>query len=444
MSLSEKMASQMDFSAFSKASDLKKRLVFALIALIVFRLGTYIPLPGINPAVIKDFFATNSGGLLGMFNAFTGGALSRMSIFALNIMPYISASIIVQLSASVVPSLKALMKEGESGHRKMNQYTRYLTVLITIVQAFFMARALEAGGAVIMGSHGLFELSTVISLLGGTMFVVWLGDQITARGVGSGASVLIMVGIVAGMPGAVVRLFEEGRVGTLSPFVILFVLALIAAVVGVVVAFERAQRRIVIQYPKRQMGGRVMQGVNSHLPLKINPTGVMPPIFASAILAIPVALAQFYSKATDSDMLGRLMVWLTPGGVAYMAAFGLLIAFFTFFYTGLQPHSNPTEIADNLKKQGGFVAGIRPGQNTADYLDFVITRLTVLAAVYLVLLCILPEFIVSVLSVPIFFGGTTILIVVSVILDTVNQVQSHLVAHQYEALIRKAKLKGRL
>ncbi len=444
MSLSEKMASQMDFSAFSKASDLKKRLVFALIALIVFRLGTYIPLPGINPAVIKDFFATNSGGLLGMFNAFTGGALSRMSIFALNIMPYISASIIVQLSASVVPSLKALMKEGESGHRKMNQYTRYLTVLITVVQAFFMARALEAGGAVVMNSHGMFELSTVISLLGGTMFVVWLGDQITARGVGSGASVLIMVGIVAGMPGAVVRLFEEGRVGTLSPLVILFVLALIAAVVGVVVAFERAQRRIVIQYPKRQMGGRVMQGVNSHLPLKINPTGVMPPIFASAILAIPVALTQFYSKATDSDVLGRLMVWLTPGGVAYMAAFAALIAFFTFFYTGLQPHSNPTEIADNLKKQGGFVAGIRPGQNTADYLDFVITRLTVLAAIYLVFLCVLPEFIISVLSVPIFFGGTTILIVVSVILETVNQVQSHLVAHQYEALIRKAKLKGRL
>lgn len=408
VSLSEKMASRMDFSAFSKAKDLQKRLLFTLFALIIFRLGTYIPFPGINPQVLNEFFSNNSGGLIGMFNAFTGGALSRMSIFALNIMPYISASIIIQLGASVIPSLSALKKEGESGARKMNQYTRYLTILITVVQAFFMARALESGGAVIMSSHAMFELSTVVSLLGGTMFVVWLGEQITARGVGNGTSLIITVGIVAGMPSALMRIFEEGRAGALSTGLLLFIMALVFAVIYIVVMFERAQRRITIQYPKRQMGNRMMQGVSSHLPLKINPTGVMPPIFASAILAIPVAIVQFSSQNSTSEFVTKMATLLTPGQWLYIAVFAFLIVFFTFFYTSIQPYSNPTEIADNLKKQGGFVAGIRPGKNTADYLDYVITRLTVLGAIYLTVLCILPEFLIATFKVPFFLGGTTL------------------------------------
>ncbi len=444
VSLSEKMASGMDLSAFSKAKDLQKRLLFTLFALIVFRLGTYVPFPGINPQVLHDFFSSNSGGLIGMFNAFTGGALSRMSIFALNIMPYISASIIIQLGASVIPSLSALKKEGESGMRKMNQYTRYLTILITCVQAFFMARALESAGAVIMASPVMFELSTVVSLLGGTMFVVWLGEQITARGIGNGTSLIITVGIIAGMPSALIRIFEEGRAGALSTGLLLFIMALVFAVIYIVVLFERAQRRIVIQYPKRQMGARMMQSVSSHLPLKINPTGVMPPIFASAILAIPVAIVQFSSQSSDSEFVSKLAMYLTPGQWVYMAVFAALIIFFTFFYTSIQPQSNPTEIADNLKKQGGFIAGIRPGKTTADYLDFVITRLTVLGAIYLTALCILPEFLIATFQIPFFLGGTTLLIVVSVTMETISQIQSHLIAHQYEGLIKKARLKGRL
>ena len=442
MSLSEKMAANMDFSAFSKASDLHKRLWFTLLALIVFRIGTYIPFPGINPAVLNDFFSSNQGGLIGMFNAFTGGALSRMSIFALNIMPYISASIIIQLGASVIPSWMALRKEGEAGMRKLNQYTRALTIAITVVQSYFMALALERGGAVIMPSSALFELSTVVSLLGGTMFVVWLGEQITARGVGNGTSLLIMVGIVANIPSAMIRMLEDGRAGALSSLTIILIGLMIFAVIYVVVLFERAQRRIIIQYPKRQAAGRLMQGVSSHLPLKINPTGVMPPIFASALLAIPVGITQYFSQNTESDFWSKTALYLTPGQWVYMVTFGVLIIFFTFFYTGIQ--SNPKETAENLKRQGGFVAGIRPGENTAKYLDYVITRLTVLGAIYLTVLCILPEFLIATFNVPFFLGGTTLLIVVSVILETVNQVQSHLVAYQYEGLIKKAKLKGRI
>ena len=442
MSLSDKMVANMDVSAFSKAKDLHKRLWFTLLALIVFRIGTYIPFPGINPAVLNEFFSSNQGGLIGMFNAFTGGALSRMSIFALNIMPYISASIIIQLGASIVPSWMALRKEGEAGMRKLNQYTRALTIAITVVQAYFMALALERGGAVIMPSARLFELSTIVSLLGGTMFVVWLGEQITARGVGNGTSLLIMVGIVANIPSALIRMLEDGRAGALSTMTILLVGVMIFAVIYVVVLFERAQRRIIIQYPKRQAAGHLMQGVSSHLPLKINPTGVMPPIFASALLAIPVGISQYFSQNTTSDFWSKTALYLTPGQWVYMVTFAILIVFFTFFYTGIQ--SNPKETAENLKRQGGFVAGIRPGENTAQYLDYVITRLTVLGAAYLTILCILPEFLIATFNVPFFLGGTTLLIVVSVILETVNQIQSHLVAYQYEGLIKKAKLKGRL
>ena len=442
MSLSDKMVANMDVSAFSKAKDLHKRLWFTLLALIVFRIGTYIPFPGINPDVLTDFFKDHQGGLIGMFNAFTGGALSRMSIFALNIMPYISASIIIQLGASVIPSWMALRKEGEAGMRKLNQYTRALTIVITVVQAYFMALALERGGAVIMPSAHLFELSTIVSLLGGTMFVVWLGEQITARGVGNGTSLLIMVGIVANIPSALFRMLTEWRSNVISPVTILFVGIMIFLVIYVVVLFERAQRRIIIQYPKRQQAGRLMQGVSSHLPLKINPTGVMPPIFASALLAIPVGIAQYFSQNTESDFWSKTALYLTPGQWVYMVTFAILIVLFTFFYTGIQ--TNPKETAENLKRQGGFVAGIRPGENTAQYLDYVITRLTVLGAIYLTVLCILPEVFIVAFNVPFFLGGTTLLIVVSVILETISQVQSHLVAYQYEGLIRKAKLKGRL
>lgn len=433
-------AAENAMSVFARAKDLQKRIVFTILALIVFRLGTFIPFPGINISVLQEFFQNNNAGLLGMFNAFTGGALERMSIFALNIMPYISASIIIQLGASVIPSLALLKKEGASGFQKLSQYTRYLTVLIAIMQAFFMARALQSAGAVIPGAH-MFTLSTVVSLLGGTMFVVWLGEQITARGVGNGTSLIIMVGIVAGIPRAVVQVLSESKAGVISPMIVLFLIALIVAVVYVVVLFERAQRRIVVHYPKQQMMGRMIQNTASHLPLKINPTGVMPPIFASALLAIPVAIVQFSSKNSDSGIAQQLAVWLTPGQWVYMAVFAVLIFFFTFFYTGVQ--SNPKETAENLKKQGGFIAGIRPGEATAQYLDYVITRLTLLAAVYLVALCILPEFLIATLKVPFFLGGTTLLIVVSVIMETASQIQSHMIAYQYEGLIKKAKLKGR-
>ena len=442
MSLSDKMVANLDFSAFSKAKDLHKRLWFTLLALIVFRFGTYVPFPGIDPKVLGEFFSSHQGGLIGMFNAFTGGALSRMSIFALNIMPYISASIIVQLGASVLPSLMALKKEGEAGYRKMHQYTRILTIVITCVQAYFMALALERGGAVIMASPLLFEMSTIVSLLGGTMFVVWLGEQITARGVGNGTSLIIMIGIVANIPSAFVRVLEDGREGALSIPVVLGVMALVVAVVAIVVCVERAQRRIVIQYPKRQMGGRLMQGVSSHLPLKINPTGVMPPIFASALLALPVGIAQYFAQNSTSDFWSKTALLLTPGQWLYTLSFGILIIFFTFFYTGIQ--QNPKDTAENLKQQGGFIAGIRPGENTAHYLDYVMTRLTVLGAIYLAVLCIVPEFIIAALNVPFFLGGTTVLIVVSVILETFSQIQSHLIAYQYEGLIKKAQLKGRI
>jgi len=443
MSLSDRMVANVDVSAFSKAKDLHKRLWFTLLALIVFRLGTYIPFPGINPAVLNEFFSSNQGGLIGMFNAFTGGALSRMSIFALNIMPYISASIIIQLGASIIPSWMALRKEGEAGMRKLNQYTRALTIAITMVQAWFMALALERGGAVIMSSSLLFEVSTITSLLGGTMFVVWLGEQITARGVGNGTSLLIMVGIVANIPSALVRMLEDGRAGSISAFATIFIGLMIFVVIYFVVLVERAQRRIIIQYPKRQEAGRLMQGVSSYLPLKINPTGVMPPIFASAFMALPVGIIQYLSQNSEGDSwANHAVLYLTPGQWVYMLTFAVLIVFFTFFYTGIQ--SNPKETAENLKKQGGFVAGIRPGENTAQYLDYVITRLTVLGAIYLTILCILPEFLIAKFNVPFFLGGTTLLIVVSVVLETVNQIQSHLVAYQYEGLIRKAKLKGRL
>ena len=447
-SLSDKMSTGLGWDTFSKATDLQKRLLFTLGAMIVYRLGTFIPLPGINSVALADIFARQSGGILGMFNMFTGGALSRMTLFALNIMPYISASIIVQLAASVIPSLMALKKEGESGQRKMTQYTRYLTVLITIVQGYGLALGLEAmvsstGSSAVMNPGQWFRFTTVVSLLGGTMFIVWLGDQITARGVGNGSSLIITAGIVAGIPMGLAQTFELARAGSLSTFTLFFLLVMVLALVYFVVFMERAQRRILIQYPKRQMNGRVMNGESSHLPLKINPTGVIPPIFASSLLLLPMTIVNFSAKdGQGADWVVTLSTMLAHGRPLYLALYAGLIVFFTFFYTAVV--FNPEETADNLKRHGGFIAGIRPGKSRADYLDYVITRLTVLGSVYLAAICCFPEIMIAKYSVPFVLGGTTLLIVVSVTMDFATQIQSHLLAYQYEGLMKKARLKGHL
>ena len=444
----DKMATGFGWETFAKATDLQKRLLFTLGAMIVYRLGTFIPLPGINSVVLEDIFTRQAGGILGMFNMFTGGALSRMTLFALNIMPYISASIIVQLAGSVLPSLIALKKEGEAGHRKMNQYTRYLTVLITIVQAYGLAVGLEAmvgsaGTSAVINPGQWFRFTTVVSLLGGTMFIVWLGDQITARGVGNGSSLIITAGIVAGIPMGLAQTFELARAGSMSTAGLFAILFTAVALVYFVVFFERAQRRILIQYPKRQMGGRMMNSESSHLPLKLNPTGVIPPIFASSLLLLPMTIVNFSVKSGNSaDWIVTLSTILAHGQPVYLLLYAGLIVFFTFFYTAVV--FNPEETADNLKHHGGFIAGIRPGKSTAEYLDYVLTRLTVLGSAYLAAICCFPEIMIAKYSVPFVLGGTTLLIVVSVTMDFATQIQSHLIAHQYEGLMKKAKLKGRL
>jgi len=442
-----KNTNNMAMEAFSKAGDLHKRIIFTLVALFLYRFGTFVPLPGINPDVLSDIFANSKNGLLNMFDTFAGGALSRMALLTLNIMPYISASIIIQLGSSIFPSLIALKKEGETGMRKLNQYTRYLTILITILQGYGIAVAMEAqtsaGGApaVIMQNTALFRLTTVVSLLGGTFFVVWLGEQITARGVGNGTSLIIAAGIIAGIPAGFAKTFELSRVGQLSPALVVGILGLIVALIFIVVMMEQAQRRIVMQYPKGQQGTRLILGNTSYFPLKINPTGVMPPIFASALMMLPITVLQFMSNSS-TEMSETISVWMTRGSWLYLTLYGLCIAFFTFFYTGIV--FNPTEAADNLKKNGGFIAGIRPGKSTAEYFDYVVTRLTVLGAFYLTAICVLPEVLISELSIPFYLGGTTLMIVVTVIMDTLTQIQSHLVAYQYESLIRKAQRRGRL
>lgn len=445
VSLAEKMAANMDVSAFSKATELKKRLWFTVLALIVFRLGTFIPLPGIDPHILSDIFARNANGILGMFNMFAGGALERMTIFALNIMPYISASIILQLGQSVVPSLAALKKDGEAGHRKITHYTKMLTVLITIIQGYGIAVGLEGmtgsvGVSAVVNPGFVFKFTTIVSLVGGTMFIVWLGDQITSRGVGNGSSLIITVGIIANIPGALAQTFELGRVGSMPLSVMAMLLVMVLGLIYVIVLVERAQRKITIQYPKRQMGARMMSSENSHLPLKINPTGVIPPIFASSLLLLPITIANF-SAENGPSWVQTLSQLLGHGQPLYLSLYAALIIFFAFFYTAIV--FNPEETAENLKKHGGFIAGIRPGKNTADYLDYVITRLTVLGAAYLTALCILPEVLISKLSVPFVLGGTTLLIVVQVTMDFVGQLQSHLIAYQYEGLIKKAALANR-
>lgn len=442
VSLAEKMAANMDMSVFGKAEELKKRLWFTILALIVFRLGTFIPLPGIDPKVLAEIFSRNSNGILGMFNMFSGGALERMTIFALNIMPYISASIILQLGQSVVPSLAALKKEGESGQRKIVHYTKMLTVLITVIQGYGIAVGLEgmsagSGMSAVIDPGFVFKFTTIVSLVGGTMFIVWLGDQITSRGVGNGSSLIITVGIIANIPAALAQTFELGRVGSMSIWVILLLMAMVLGLVYVIILVERAQRKITIQYPKRQVGTRMTSAESSHLPLKINPTGVIPPIFASSLLLLPVTIANI-SANNGPSWAQTISMYLGHGQPLYLAMYAALIIFFAFFYTAVV--FNPEETAENLKKHGGFVAGIRPGKHTAEYLDYVITRLTVLGAAYLTSLCILPELLISRLSVPFILGGTTLLIVVQVTMDFVSQVQTHLIAYQYEGLLKKAAL----
>src|SRR5690348_11667186 len=442
-SAAEQLAANLSLGVFSKATELKKRIWFTLGALIVYRIGTYIPIPGVDASVMTEMLNQHGGGILGMFDNFTGGALRRMTVFALNIMPYISASIIIQLMTAAVPSLESLKKEGEAGRKKLNQYTRYLTVFIAMFQSYGIAVGLESMhasfGPAVISPGWFFRTSCVITLVGGTMFLMWLGEQITARGVGNGISLIIMAGIVANLPHALASLLELGRTGALSPFFILVFIVIAIAVIAFIVFVERAYRRVPVQYPKRQVGTRMFGGDSTHMPLKINTSGVIPPIFASSILLIPATVAGFSGGGTG--WLSFVAAQLGHGTPAYMALYAGLIIFFSYFYTAVV--FNPQETADNLKKYGGFIPGIRPGTATADYFDHVLTRLTTVGGLYLVAVCLLPEVLISDYGLPFYFGGTSILIVVSVTMDTVTQIQSHLLAHQYEGLIRKARVRHR-
>jgi preprotein translocase subunit SecY len=444
-SAAEQLASNLNLGTLSKATELKARIWFTLGALLVYRLGTYIPVPGVDATVMGEMLSQHGGGILGMFDMFSGGALGRMTVFALNIMPYISASIIIQLMTSAVPSLESLKKEGETGRKKLNQYTRYLTVLIALFQSYGIAVGLEGMrgslGAAVIDPGLFFRISCVVTLVGGTMFLMWIGEQITARGIGNGTSLIIFAGIVANLPHALASLLELGRTGALSPVFILSFIVIAAAVIALVVFIERAQRRIVVQYPKRQVGQRMFGGDSTHMPLKINTAGVIPPIFASSILLIPATISGFSSGTGEASWLQAIGNALAHGQPLYMAAYAAMIIFFSYFYTAVV--FNPEETADNLKKYGGFIPGIRPGTNTAEYFDYVLTRLTTIGAIYMCVVCLLPEILISRYGVPFYFGGTSLLIIVSVTMDTVTQIQSHLLAHQYEGMIKKARVKGR-
>jgi preprotein translocase subunit SecY len=440
-SAAEQLAANVNWGAFSKAEELKKRIWFTLGALIVYRLGTYIPLPGIDPAAFEAAFTGNKQGVLELFNMFAGGAVQRMAIFALNIMPYISASIIIQLLTSVVPSLETLKKEGDSGRKVINQYTRYLTVFLAGFQAYGIAVGLEGQNGVVSDPGLIFRVSTVLTLMGGTMFLMWLGEQITSRGIGNGSSLIIFSGIVAAFPSAIANTLELGRQGAISTGLIIGVMAMSIGVIAFIVFAERAQRRLVITYPKRQQGNRVYEGQTSFLPLKLNTAGVIPPIFASSLLLLPTTIANFSQAQGGTGFLATLSTYLGHGRPLYMLAYVGLIVFFAFFYTAIV--FNPTETADNLKKHGGFILGIRPGERTAQYIDTILMRITVLGAAYLAIICLLPEILISYAALPFYFGGTSLLIVVSVTMDTVAQIPGHLQAHQYEGLIKKAKLRGK-
>ncbi|MAM34860.1 MAG: preprotein translocase subunit SecY [Micavibrio sp.] len=440
----EQLSKNMSLGAFSKATELKKRIMFVLGALLIYRLGTYIPVPGIDPHVWNEIFQQKSGGILDMFNLFSGGALSRMTIFALNIMPYISASIIMQLAAAMVPSIEALKKEGESGRTKINQYTRYLTVLLSAIQAYGLAVGLEnmegTSGSAVIDPGLFFRLTTVLTIVGGTMFLMWLGEQITARGIGNGISLIIFAGIVAELPRAFINTLELGKEGQFSFPELAFLAIMIVGIITFIVFMERAHRRVVVQYPKRQMGNQMMMGDSNFIPLKLNTAGVIPPIFASSLLLLPLTIVGF-AGASGGDFTAAIARYLQHGAPIYMVLYGALVAFFCFFYTAIV--FNPEENADMLRRNGGFIPGIRPGKSTADYLDHIMTRITTIGAIYLVFICLLPEFLIAKYSLPFYFGGTSLLIVVSVTLDTVGQIHSHLIAHQYEGLIKKSQLKGK-
>ena len=439
-SAAEQMAANMSWGAFGKATELRARILFTLGLLCVYRLGTYIPVPGIDADSLREFMDQASAGIGGMLSMFTGGALGRMGIFALGIMPYISASIIVQLLASMIPSLEAIKKEGEPGRRKINQYTRYLTVALATFQAYGLAVSLEAGNLV-SDPGWFFRAACVVTLVGGTMFLMWLGEQITARGIGNGISLIIFVGIVAELPAALVGFFEQGRAGAIGPAVIVGVLVMVAVVIAFVVFMERSLRKIHIQYPRRQVGMKMYDGGSSHLPIKVNPAGVIPAIFASSLLLLPTTIATF-SGQDSGPVLSTLLAYFGPGQPLYLLFFAAMIVFFAYFYT-LNVSFKPEDVANNLKNQSGFVPGIRPGKRTAEYLEYVVNRVLVLGSGYLALVCLLPEILRNQFAIPFYFGGTSLLIVVSVTMDTIQQVQSHLLAHQYEGLIERSQLRGR-
>jgi preprotein translocase subunit SecY len=447
-SAAEQLASNASLSQFAKATELKKRIWFTLGALVVFRLLSYVPLPGIDPRALATLFDTTKGGVMDFFNTFTGGALTRMSIVALGVMPYITASIVVQLSTSLSPQLASIKKEGESGRKKLNQYTRYGTVLLTAIQGYFIAVGLSAWGdsagqTAVVVDPMLFRVTTVITLVGGTMFLMWLGEQITSRGIGNGVSLIIMAGIVAQLPTTIATAFEAARTGASSPIMVLAGFLFIIALILLICFMERAQRRVLIQYPKRQTARGMMQADKSHLPLKINTANVIPPIFASSLLALPLTITQFAGNRISGESrwgdflitVNQLIGQDTP---LYFVLYAAGIIFFSFFYTAVV--FNPEETADNLKRYGGFIPGIRPGKNTEIYLDYVLTRITVIGAAYLTLICVVPEIFMPRHLVG--FGGTSLLIVVNVTIDTVTQIQSHLLAHQYGDLIKKSRLKG--
>lgn len=439
-SAAEQMASNLSWGSFGKAKELQQRILFALGLLLVYRMGTYIPVPGIDATQLREFFESTRGGIGDMLNMFTGGAVSRMAIFSLGIMPYISASIIIQLLTSMVPQLEALKKEGEQGRKKINQYTRYGTVFLAMFQSYALAAGLESQG--LASDPGLFFRATVmITLVGGTMFLMWLGEQITARGIGNGISLIIFVGIVAELPAALAQFFASGRSGALSPALIIGVMVMVVAVIAFVVFVERALRKIHIQYPKRQVGMKVYGGESSHLPVKLNPAGVIPAIFASSLLLMPTTIATF-AGADSTGIASTIAAYMGRGQPLYMLFYGAMVVFFAYFYTANVAFKTE-DVADNLKKQGGFVPGIRPGAKTALYLDYVMVRLLVVGSAYLTAVVLLPEILISKTAIPFYFGGTSLLIIVSVTMDTITQVQSHMMAHQYESLIEKSKLRGK-
>jgi len=451
-SRADNLASNLSLANFSKATELRQRIWFTIVALVVFRFLSFVPLPGVNPQILGDLYDQTRGGVLDLFNTFSGGSLERMSLIALGVMPYITASIVVQMASALHPTLMALKKEGATGRQKLNQYTRYGAVFLCVIQGYFLATGLESYGAqsglqAVVDPGYMFRIGAVISLVGGTMLLLWIGEQITARGIGNGVSLIIMAGIVAQFPSFVSNMFEGGRTGAISAVVIIGFIAMIVGLILFISFMERAQRRLLIQYPKRATQRGMMQADRSHLPLKINTAGVIPPIFASSLLLLPLTISQFAGSSVDpSSTMGGVITtlnfYLQHGQPLYMALYAILIVFFCFFYTAVV--FNPEETADNLKKNGGFIPGIRPGKRTAEYLDYVLTRITVVGAAYLTLVCVLPEYMIAQTGIPLFLGGTSLLIVVNVTVDTISQIQSHLLAHQYGDLIKKAKLKGRL